>query len=87
MTSINNSLFSIINTSTGNSIGYEGEKALESALVANTTLTGLDLCCEQDEMITRNVMFISVFCVDHLRIAQRSDRDEDEDEDDDCFWL
>ena len=45
-TSINNSLFSILITSTDNYIGETGATSLSEALKSNTTLTELDLWSE-----------------------------------------
>ena len=46
MTSINNSLFSFLFTSTVNNIGDTGATSLSESLKSNTTLTELDLRCE-----------------------------------------
>ena len=45
-TSINNSLFSLLFTSTGNNIGDSGATSLSALLKSNTTLTKLNLRCE-----------------------------------------
>ena len=45
-TSINNSLFSFLFTSTGNVIGDTGTTSLSESLKSNTTLTKLYLNCE-----------------------------------------
>ena len=44
--SINNSLFSILITSTDNKIGAAGATSLSESLESNTTLTELNLSCE-----------------------------------------
>ena len=48
-TSISNSLFSILITSTDNKIRDKGAKSLSKALKSNTTLTELGLCCEKQK--------------------------------------
>ena len=55
MTSINNSLFPFIFTSTGNDIEDAGIKALSEALESNTTLTALDLRCEDKKRHTNYI--------------------------------
>ena len=46
MTSINNPLFSFISVSTDSKIGDKGATSLSESLKSNTTLTELDLFCE-----------------------------------------
>ena len=55
MTSINNSLFSILIKSTENNIGKIGTTSLSEALKSNTTLTELNLSCEHKRNNTQMI--------------------------------
>ena len=57
-TSINNSLFSILITSTGNEFGDTGATSLNKALKSNTTLTKLNLSGEDKKTNTSDVCLI-----------------------------
>ena len=55
MTSINNSLFFILIKPTDNYIRETGAASLSDALKSNTTLTKLDLSCEQEKHHTNDI--------------------------------
>ena len=55
-TSFNNSLFSILITSTGNKIGDTGATSLSEALKSNTTLTQLNLGGEDKRRKTQKTL-------------------------------
>ena len=66
MKSINNSLFSFLFTSTGNEIGDMGATSSSEVLKSNTTLTKLNLSCEDKRKKTQmtsinNLLFSFLF--------------------------
>ena len=54
-TSINNSLFPFLYSSTGNKIGDAGATSLSESLKSNTTLTQLNLSCEDKRRDTKEI--------------------------------
>ena len=74
--SINNSLLSFIVTSTVNKIGGKGTKSLSEALKSNTTLTKLNLSCEDKRKKTpktyiNNSLFPFLFTSTDNNIGKR----------------